>query len=70
MKTSLNATGLTFPVLLTCLALFLLYAGCNQVPDYIPTLHITTVTSGLAGPMGLETDANGNIWGCRARHCE
>lgn len=65
MKTSLTNSRL-IPVWfsLTCIALLFFSAGCKKIHDYLPTLHITTVVSGLAAPMGLETDANGNIWVC------
>src|SRR4029079_2296715 len=49
---------------LTCFAFLFFYSGCKKIPDYLPTLHITTVASGLVAPMGLETDSNGNFWIC------
>jgi len=51
-------------IYLTCIAFLFFYSSCKKIPDYVPTLHITTVASGLVSPMGLETDANGNIWIC------
>ncbi len=44
-----------------CMAVLLLFAGCQQDP-HVPTLHITTAAAGLMSPMGLETDKAGNIW--------
>lgn len=42
--------------------LFLLFvAGCKK-GDYTPTAKVTTIASGLMGPMGIETDRMGNIW--------
>ncbi|TKK68483.1 ScyD/ScyE family protein [Ilyomonas limi] len=66
MKTFLqSASRLQLPWLyVTCIALLSFSLGCNKVPDNLPTLHITTVASGLVSPMGLETDAGGNIWIC------
>lgn len=49
---------------LTCIAVLLFSVSCNQLHDYIPKLHITTIATGLMSPMGLETDANGNTWIC------
>ena len=60
-----NIARIKFPWLhVTCIALLFFYAGCKKIPDHLPTLHITTIASGLVSPMGLETDANGNIWVC------
>ena len=65
MKISLtNSRLIPAWLYLTCITLLLASAGCRKIHDYLPTLHITTVASGLAAPMGLETDANGNIWIC------
>ena len=41
--------------------LLLVFAGCRK-GDHMPDLKITTVATGLAGPMGIETDHAGNIW--------
>lgn len=46
---------------LSCFAFLLLIAGCRKGNE-MPTLTITTVATGLAGPMGIETDRAGNIW--------
>lgn len=63
MKTYLRNALLFRPNWLFVTIFILLFsAGCKKIPDYLPSLHITTVASGLAGPMGCETDANGNIW--------
>src|SRR5947208_2617804 len=68
MKTSPKDLSLPRSVwmYLTCIAFLFFYSGCKKVPDYLPTLHITTVASGLVAPVGLETDANGNFWICEA----
>ena len=42
-------------------ALLFLFAGCKK-GNQTPKLTITTVASGLAGPMGIETDSYGNVW--------
>ncbi|HET7117616.1 MAG TPA: ScyD/ScyE family protein [Hanamia sp.] len=47
--------------LVACVALLFVFAGCKKV-NLVPHLSITTVASGLAGPMGIETDSYGNIW--------
>lgn len=42
-----------------------LFYGCNDDDDDnfdVPKLEIKTIVSGLQGPMGIETDAQGNIW--------
>lgn len=36
-------------------------SGCKK-GNPIPTAKVTTVATGLMGPMGLETDPRGNIW--------
>lgn len=41
--------------------LFLTF-GCKKLPEHIPSPAITTFASGLDNPIGLETDANGNVW--------
>ena len=57
-----NTAGLTRSWLnVTCIALLLFIGGCKK-GDHTPTLKITTVASGLANPMGLETDKYGNMW--------
>lgn len=42
--------------------LLFLCAGCKKIPDHIPSLHLTTVATGLHGAMGIEIDPNDNIW--------
>lgn len=42
-------------------ALLFLFAGCKKGNE-TPKLTITTVASGLAVPIGIETDNMGNIW--------
>ncbi|MGC1631097.1 MAG: ScyD/ScyE family protein [Gelidibacter sp.] len=42
-----------------------LYFGCNNDDDEnlnVPQVEINTIASGLKGPMGIETDTQGNIW--------
>lgn len=50
--------------LMACMALLIVFAGCkrgDRMP-HSPKLKITTIATGLAGPMGIETDTHGNIW--------
>ena len=47
--------------LAACVVLLFVFNGCKK-SDGIPMLSINTVASGLAGPMGIESDASGNIW--------
>lgn len=51
-------------MLIPFMVLFFLYVGCDEDDDIvtIPELEIKEIASGLAGPMGIETDAKGNIW--------
>jgi len=49
-------------LLVLFIAVLFINSGCKKVPDHVPTLHLTTVASGLQGPMGIEADKNGNIW--------
>lgn len=45
--------------------LLFLFVGCSEDDDDIvqpPKLEIRTVASGLVGLMGIETDAQGNLW--------
>lgn len=42
--------------------LLMVVAGCRKIPDHLPKLHLTTVATGLHGPMGIEMDQNDNIW--------
>ncbi len=46
---------------LTCIALLIFFAGCKKGHEN-PTLKLTTVTTGLVNPMGVEVDRWGNIW--------
>ena len=43
------------------MALLLAFAGCKKGNE-VPQLSVSTVASGLAGPMGIEADRFGNIW--------
>lgn len=56
-----NWAGSGMGWLSVCVALLFLFAGCKK-GDQTPTPTISTVASGLAGPMGIETDNHGNIW--------
>ncbi|MGN6533324.1 MAG: ScyD/ScyE family protein [Ginsengibacter sp.] len=42
-------------------ALLFLFEGCKK-GNVFPKLTVNTVASGLAGPIGIETDNYGNIW--------
>lgn len=55
-----NPTSQNFAWLAAC-AVFLLFAGCKKGNES-PKLTVTTVASGLAGPMGIEADNRGNLW--------
>lgn len=46
------------------MALLFVFAGCRKIDEILspPKLKITTVATGLAGPMGIETGSHGNIW--------
>lgn len=46
--------------LIACSVSLLLFSG-GKKDDETPQLSVTTVASGLAGPMGIETTSNGNI---------
>lgn len=62
--TRLNSTGWKLAWLTACAALVFVFAGCKK-GDHLPhspKLKITTLATGLAGPMGIETDAHGNVW--------
>ncbi|KKK52129.1 hypothetical protein LCGC14_3108020, partial [marine sediment metagenome] len=50
--------------LILCTTLLFLFTGCSKVDNdgHTPELMIRTIASGLAGPMGIETDDEGNIW--------
>lgn len=50
-----------FGWLMACMALLFVFNGCKK-GNQIPVLSINTVASGLAGPMGIESDRSGNIW--------
>lgn len=45
----------------TCFAFLFLLAGCKK-GDHAPKLMMATVASGIANPLGIETDSYGNIW--------
>ena len=47
--------------LVACAALLFVFAGCKKVNE-TPKVTVTTVATGLQGPMGVETDRYGNIW--------
>lgn len=51
----------TATLMIVCAALLFVFAGCRK-EHFPPTLSVTTVASGLAGPMGIETDRHGNLW--------
>ncbi|MEO8821722.1 MAG: ScyD/ScyE family protein, partial [Ginsengibacter sp.] len=55
-----NPSGERFAWMVACAAL-LLFAGCKKGNE-TPKLTVTTVASGLAGPMGVEADSRGNLW--------
>ncbi|MEO8416836.1 MAG: ScyD/ScyE family protein [Ginsengibacter sp.] len=47
----------------TCLGILFLAAGCRKGSDIPePKLTISTLATGLAGPLGLEYDKHGNVW--------
>lgn len=59
-----NSTGRKIAWLVACTALTVVFAGCKR-GDHVPPspkLKITTIATGLASPMGIETDTHGNIW--------
>jgi len=56
-----NPAGTKIAGLVAFAALLFLFAGCKK-GNQTPKLTITTVASGLAGPMGIETDSYGNVW--------
>lgn len=39
----------------------LAFTGCKK-ENRVPVLSVTTIATGLHGPMGVETDSNGNLW--------
>jgi sugar lactone lactonase YvrE len=50
-------------LLIACLALLFVFASCDVNNDNgTPTLKVTKVASGLAGPMGIAIDNHGNLW--------
>lgn len=57
-----NLVSVKICCLAACLALLLVFDGCKKGNEIPPTLSVTTVASGLAGPMGIESDPSGNIW--------
>ncbi|MEO6813213.1 MAG: ScyD/ScyE family protein [Ginsengibacter sp.] len=46
---------------LTCIMLLFFFAGCRKGAEN-PTVKVSTIATGLATPMGIETDRMGNIW--------
>lgn len=55
-------TGRLYPLFIF---LLLLCSGCNNDDDSTvppPVFELSTVATGLPGPMGIEVDAKGNIW--------
>jgi hypothetical protein len=62
MKFSLrNSAGTKISWCIACVALLFFLNGCRK-GDHAPRLKVTTVASGLAFPLGIETDYRGNIW--------
>ncbi|MEO8962290.1 MAG: ScyD/ScyE family protein, partial [Ginsengibacter sp.] len=47
---------------LLCIALLFSFVGCHKGDVYPPKATVTTVATGLQGPMGMEIDGKGNIW--------
>lgn len=47
---------------LVCMVVLFSFAGCYKSHVYPPKATVTTVTTGLEGPMGMEIDGMGNIW--------
>jgi len=62
MKVSYSNCGIKITWWATCVALLFLFAGCRKDGIQIPKFTVTTVATGLASPMGIETQNNGNIW--------
>lgn len=58
MKKELSNLGVVFIV---CGAFLFLFCGCKKEKNP-PVLSVTTVVSGLPGPMGIDADAQGNLW--------
>lgn len=59
--TSKEINSICLYIVLT--AVILLHGACRKLNDCnLPEVKITKVTSGLAGPIGLETDKWGNVW--------
>ncbi len=63
-----NSKSYSIPGLATWLfsfaILLFIFTGCekdDKTPDK-PKLNISTYATGLAGPMGIETDNQGNVW--------
>lgn len=54
-------TASLFPVFVL---LLLFLSGCDNDDDAVPppVFEMSTVTTGLPGPMGVEVDSRGNIW--------
>ena len=73
MKISkMNFAPSTMSWMMLCMVLLLTTYGCDKdddnTPDspHNPELKIATMTSGLTGLMGIETDSQGNIWVCES----
>ena len=47
--------------LISLIALMFLFQGCKKGHE-MPVVTVTTVASGIASPMGLALDNNGNLW--------
>ncbi len=56
-----NQAGTKLSWLVVCVGLLLVFGGCRKGHD-TPVLSVTTLASGLAGPIGIETDRSGNVW--------
>jgi hypothetical protein len=56
-----DTRGIKNTLLVASAVLLFVFTGCKKGNE-TPKLHVTTVASGLAGPMGIETDGWGNIW--------
>lgn len=48
--------------LFTCLLATLFITGCDHRDQPAPPLSLTTLTTGLVGPIGVETDPSGRLW--------
>lgn len=64
MRSKRNPASRKIAWLVACMTLVVVFAGCNKGDrnPHSPKLQIKTIATGLAGPMGIETDTHGNIW--------